>query len=119
MKINKFTDWLSSRQILESSDDDGNIEFFEKRKAGARKISTEAKAKGGPALLTHWHFFAKDKQYAEVIKSIKNKKNKEFFQSKYKSFMSKLHSKLDQKEFQTISGQLEVWGEVLHKVFQT
>jgi len=113
-----FKDWLAARRIVESADNNNDLDFFEKRRDGAKKISAAARAKGGPAMLTHWHFFAKDKQYAEVLRAIKSKKKKEFFEMKYNSFMSRLHkSKFDQKEFQTISGQLEVWGEALSRLF--
>ena len=114
-----FKDWLAARRIVESADNkDDDLDFFEKRRDGAKKMSAAARAKGGPAMLTHWHFFAKDKQYAEVLRAIKSKRKKDFFEMKYNSFMSKLHrGKLDQKEFQTVSGQLEVWGEALSRLF--
>jgi hypothetical protein len=116
-----FKDWFLARGLSEgvSSSDE---EFFEKRRAGARKISASAKEKGGPAMLTHWHFLAKDAEYEDVSKALEANKGKEFFVKKYKSFLEALlealhKSDFQQKRFQTISGQLEVWGEALSRLF--
>lgn len=112
-----FKDWFLVRGFSEgvSSADE---EFFEKRRAGARKISASAKEKGGPAMLTHWHFLAKDAEYEDVFKALEDRKGKEFFVGKYKSFLEQLHkSDFEQKRFQTISGQMEVWGEALSRLF--
>lgn len=94
------------------------LAFFEKRMAGAQKIATQAKAKGGPAKLTYWHFSAKHEQYLEIIKAIKEGKNEVYFRSKWKSLMSKLHNgSQKQEQFQKTSGMLETWGEVIAKLF--
>jgi hypothetical protein len=113
-----FRDWMLARSLSEGVSDTDE-EFFDKRREGARKISDSAKEKGGPAMLTHWHFLAKDAQYEDVIKAMKEKKGREFFVGKYKSFLEQLHkSDFGQKRFQAISGQLEVWGEALSRLFQ-
>jgi hypothetical protein len=113
-----FKDWMLARRLSEGAVSDKDEEFFGRRREGASKISDSAKEKGGPAMLTHWHFLAKDAQYEDVIKAVKEKKGKEFFVGKYKSFLEQLHkSDFEQKRFQTISGQLEVWGEALSRLF--
>lgn len=98
---------------------EGNLEFFTKRQAGARKISAQAKEKGGPSILTHWHFAAKEKPYSEAIRAIKENQDKKWFLSKYKECLNKLE-KFDftQKQFQVFAGELEVWGEVIVKLFE-
>ena len=112
-----FKDWMLARRLSEGASD-ADVEFFTKRREGASKISESAKEKGGPALLTHWHFLAKDAQYEDVTKALKEKRGKDFFVEKYKSFLEMLNkSDFEQKRFQTISGQLEVWGEALSRLF--
>ena len=44
------------------------IEFATKRLEGATKISDNAKAKGGPAMLTHYHFVVKLPHYEKASK---------------------------------------------------
>jgi hypothetical protein len=95
-----------------------NIAFFNKRRHGAAKIAAAAEAKGGPSILTYWHFAAKDKQYVDVLKAIKTGKDEKFFMSKYDELMDTLHkTKFNQKSFQQIVGQLEVWGEAIAQLF--
>lgn len=95
-----------------------NVAFFNKRRQGAAKIATAAKEKGGPSILTYWHFAAKDKQYAEVLKAINDGKDEKFFMSKYDETMNILHkTKFNQKSFQKIVGELEVWGEAIAQLF--
>jgi hypothetical protein len=94
------------------------LEFFEKRKAGAAKIAVEAKAKGGPSMLTYWHFSAKAQPYSEVISAIKSNKEPSFFLQKCQHLAGKLKFKtLKQEEFQKIMGQLEVYGEAYSQLF--
>lgn len=111
--MKNFLTYLESKQ-----DDNTDISFFEKRREGANKISIKSKKKGGAAMLTHWHFAAKDKQYQEVIIALKQNQSKTYYESKYKEKFEKLKSKLDQKSFQSISGELEVWGEALARLFK-
>jgi hypothetical protein len=44
------------------------IEFAKKRLEGATKISDNAKAKGGDAMLTHYHFVVKLPYYEKASK---------------------------------------------------
>jgi hypothetical protein len=95
-----------------------NKDFFEARKNGALKIALNAKEKGGPSLLTYWHYSAKDKPYADVLKAIAEKREENYFHDQYDKTMTKLHkTKFDQKEFQITIGELEVWGEAISKLF--
>ena len=95
-----------------------NVTFFNKRRDGAAKIASAAQAKGGPTILTYWHFAAKDKQYAEVLKAMETGKDEQFFMSKYDEIMNTLHkTKFNQKSFQQIVGELEVWGEAIAQLF--
>jgi len=97
---------------------DGLLEFFKKRKAGAEKIASEARAKGGPSMLTAWHFAAKSKPYSEVLSAIKNNRDESFYLNKCQQLANKLKfKKLKQKEFQEIMGELEVVGEALAEIF--
>jgi len=94
------------------------IEFFETRKKGAAKIATEAKAKGGPSMLTAWHFAAKRQPYTEVIAAIKSDKNEAFYLAKCNELVRKLKFKnLKQESFQETIGKLEVWGEAISQLF--
>ena len=95
-----------------------NLEFFKKRKEGAKKIATQAALKGGPSLLTAWHFAAKDKPYQEVLSAIEANKDEKFFKDKCKNLISKLHvGVMGQKSFQQIMGELEVWGETIEQIY--
>lgn len=94
------------------------MEFFEKRKEGARAIANMAKAKGGPSTLTYYHFHAKDPLYRQVIDAIRNERPKNYYKNKYDQIMSRLHrTKFDEKDFQELTGELEVWGEALSVLF--
>jgi hypothetical protein len=95
-----------------------NQDFFKKRREGAKKIATSAKAKGGPAMLTFYHFDAKDDEYREVLAGIKNNKPETFYKNKYNLVMNKLHqTKFDKESFQRLTGKLEVWGEAISVLF--
>jgi hypothetical protein len=92
-------------------------DFLNKRKAGAEKLATSAKAKGGYSILTAIHFAAKEKPYNDCLKwESKNGKEKHF-KAKAKEIYSKLSDldSLTQREFQTLMGELEVYGEVYIK----
>lgn len=94
------------------------LDFFEKRKSGAAEIASRSQAKGGPSMLSFWHFKAKNRPYEEVIQAIKSNSPESFFLSKYKSLLSKLnHTKMKQEDFQKTIGQLEVFGEALFELF--
>lgn len=95
------------------------LKFFIKRKDGAAKIAAQAASKGGPAQLTAWHFSAKAKPYREVLQAIKTNKDQKFFNAKYKEHARKIaKGGLTQKQFQEVTGRLEVWGEACAKLFK-
>jgi hypothetical protein len=107
-----------SESSCDKCDKKEKIDFFQKRRDGAKTIAVNAKAKGGPAMLTYYHFAAKDPLYKQVLDAIKSDKKEQFFKSKYDQSMSKLHrTKFDEKDFQKLSGELEVWGEALSVLF--
>lgn len=93
------------------------IEFLETRKKGAAKIERSARAKGGASLLTAQHFKAKEIPYNKAIEAALTENREEFYKKEADKCYSKLGSwkNMTQKEFQTIMGELEVWGEVYIK----
>ena len=48
-------------------------DFAKNRLAGAEKIIKNAKEKGGDAILSYYHFAAKDRPYNDIIKIFKIK----------------------------------------------
>ena len=98
--------------------DENPSQFIKARREGAKKIAAAAKAKGGPAMLTYYHFVVKDAEYREVLQAIKNKKPESFYNSKYDAIMNELHqTKFEKESFQKIVGKLEVWGEAISIIF--
>lgn len=89
-------------------------EFVEKRRAGADKIARAAEAKGSYSTLTMYHFKAKEKPYADAFKHREKEDKSEYYKKKTEEALEKLKGfdKLSQKEFQTLTGVLEVYGEV-------
>jgi hypothetical protein len=117
--IMKFQDFLESKQ-QNKQDNKDNIAFFEKRKEGARAIASQARSKGGPAILTVWHFAAKDEPYREVIRAIKDGKSEKYYKDKYRTLFAQLtNPDLQQEKFQRIIGKLEVWGEAIAQLFNS
>lgn len=112
--MKNFLEYVEAKKS-ESLED---ISFFKKRKAGAEKISHQAQEKGGPSILTHWHFDAKNPEYKKVLEAIEDKKSKEYFLDQYRNCLKKLNKdSFEQKEFQSLSGELEVWGEAIARLF--
>lgn len=103
--------------VIESIQDEKFQEFLETRKSGAAKIQASAAAKGGPSTLTAQHFAAKAKPYAEAIDCVNHRDREEVYAKHAEACLKKLKSwhKMTQREFQTIMGELEVWGEVYIK----
>jgi hypothetical protein len=89
-------------------------EFVEKRRAGADKIARAAEAKGSYSILTAYHFKAKEKPYADAFKHREREDKTEYYKKKVEETLEKLKGfdNLSQKEFQTLTGVLEVYGEV-------
>jgi hypothetical protein len=86
-------------------------EFIHKRLAGAKKIQAQAAKKGGYSTLTAIHFKAKFKPYAACIKNVDKSS---FAEKKASECFDKLKNwkKMSQREFQTVMGELEAYGEV-------
>jgi hypothetical protein len=99
---------------------DDPLEFLINRRKGAAETAAKAKAKGGDAILSYYHFAAKDKPYAEVMKVLKNDGLKEaikFAKSETKRVLNELDFINDtQKEFQALVGVIEVFGECYIKL---
>ena len=88
--------------------------FAEFVTAGAKKIEETARKKGSYAILTAYHFAGKVKPYTDALKWAKKEDKAAHFKDKYKEAYSRLKSidTLSQREFQTITGVLEAYGEV-------
>jgi hypothetical protein len=109
---------MSKWEIFIESKNEAMVEFFTKRKVGAEKIAAEARNKGGPAMLTAWHFAAKKRPYEEVIDAIKANKPKSYYDSKCRAGLHKIMcGRMGQKQFQEAMGIAEVYGEALAELF--
>lgn len=101
---------------------DDPLEFLINRRKGAAETAAKAKAKEGDAILSYYHFAAKDKPYAEVMKVLKNDGLKaaiKFSKSETKRVMGELDFINDtQKEFQALMGEIEVFGECYIKLIE-
>ena len=109
----KLKDILAQDQIPSS----GFEEFASKRYDGAKKISDNAKEKGGPAMLTYHHFVVKLPYYEKA-------KNGEFNLIEAKVELKQLlgelcvlsgEVKMEQTYFQKLVGKIEVLGELIIK----
>jgi len=102
--------------ILESKKDKF-MEFLEIRKKGAEKIQKSAEAKGGASILTAQHFKAKEIPYKKALEHSTEENKEKYYLKEAEKCLSRLKSwkTMTQKEFQTVMGELEVWGEVYIK----
>lgn len=106
----KFLDILNEQKSKSSFE-----EFAEKRLNGATKISNNAKEKGGPAMLTHYHFVVKLPYYK---KASEGKFDLSESKKEYKELLDKLcevGDNMKQVEFQKLVGKIEVIGELIIK----
>ncbi len=106
----KFLDILNEQKSKSSFE-----EFAEKRLGGATKISNNAKEKGGPAMLTHYHFVVKLPYYKEASEG---KFDLEKSKKEYKELLDQLcevGDNMKQVEFQKLVGKIEVIGELIIK----
>jgi hypothetical protein len=94
-------------------------QFLAKRLSGAIKIADSSQHKGGFATLTAIHYKAKLKPYRDAEKMEKNPNmDCDKCNAHYKKMAKQLHAKLadldklSQREFQSLMGELEVYGEV-------
>lgn len=100
------------RILGETHDEDAQPtlnDFLAKRKEGASKVQATAEKTGGPATLTAIHFKAKEKPYTEVLSHIDRDKLLSHVLIILKH-LTEIES-LTQTQFQTLTGQLEVYGE--------
>jgi hypothetical protein len=108
-----MNDWLKLSGLSESVVPDLNLkDFAKKRGKGANKIAQEAKAKGGPSILTYHHFDVKLPYYEKASKgTLDFNKSKE----EYKKLISQLSKieNIDEIDFQKIVGKIEVLGELI------
>lgn len=115
--INEELDKIKSmmRIIAESAELE---KFADKRYDGAKKISDNAKEKGGLAMLTYHHFKVKLPYYE---KASEGKLDIEDTKKEYKDLLEKFYSatksgmNIEQIAFQELLGKLEVLGELIIK----
>ena len=103
--------FMNEASIVGSEDP---MEFLKNRKAGAQETAKKAKEKGGDAILSYYHFAAKDKPYGSVIKTFKNEgldTTIKLCKNEYKRLMKECDLDMSQKEYQDIVGVIEVYGE--------
>jgi len=93
-------------------------DFAETRMGGAKKISENAKEKGGLSLLTYHHFVVKLPYYK---KASEGKLTKDAMEKEYKKLLVQLYNStkdgmdIKQIQFQELVGKIEVLGELLIK----
>jgi hypothetical protein len=87
-------------------------DFAKTRGEGAAKIASNAKEKGGLALLTWHHFKVKAPYYK---KASEGKLDMEQAKKEYEETYKKISLDMSQIEFQREVGRLEVLGELLIK----
>ena len=101
---------------------DDLLTFLKNRKNGAKETAAKAKEKGGDAILSYYHFAAKDQPYAEVMRVLKNEglqAAKKICKTQYKSLMKAVDLDMSQKEYQAVVGKIEVYGECYIKFLQS
>jgi DNA-binding ferritin-like protein len=98
--------------LLESTEPKSFDEFAETRMKGADKIATNAKNKGGLAMLTYHHFNVKAPYYKSAAEGKFNikKAKKEFNEC-----VKQLTDDMEQIAFQKLVGRIEVLGELIIK----
>ena len=103
--------FINEASIMGSDDP---MEFLKNRKAGAQDTAKKAKEKGGDAILSYYHFAAKDRPYNDIIKIFKNEgldAALKLCKSEYKRLMRECDLDMKQTEYQAIVGKIEVYGE--------
>lgn len=97
-----------------NKESDDLMEFLKNRRNGAKETAAKAKQKGGDAILSYYHFAAKDKPYAEVTSVLRNQglnAAKKLCKENYKMLLKNVDLDMSQKEYQAIVGKIEVYGE--------
>jgi len=91
--------------------------FAETRMGGAKKISENAKEKGGPAMLTYHHFVVKLPHYKKASEGKFDIKESKVEFKEHLDKLCGLSKDVDmgQVEFQKLVGLIEVLGELIIK----
>ena len=112
--MDKFAETYKKILLEEVTKEEKFDEFLNKRKTGADKIQKMTEKKGGYSTLTAIHYKAKEKPYADCLKWEDKTEREEHFKTKAKEIYKKLADldSLSQREFQSLMGELEVYGEV-------
>ena len=90
------------------------LDFLKNRKEGAKKSADMAKEKGGDSILSYYHFAAKNKPYSKVMSIFKNEGLDavlKLCKAEYKNLMKTVDLNMDQKKYQAVVGEIEVYGE--------
>ena len=113
--MDQFT--RTTNLVLEAHQDTAYETFLKARQAGAVKIHKAAAAKGGPATLTAQHFKAKAVPYKIALEHASDEHRDKVYAEHAERCLKQLKSwkTMTQRDFQTIMGELEVWGEVYIK----
>jgi hypothetical protein len=92
-------------------------EFAQKRYDGAKKITDNAKEKGGPALLTYHHFRVKLPYYEKAAEGKFDlaETKKEFKEKLDELCVLSKDVDMGQVDFQKLVGLIEVLGELIIK----
>jgi gas vesicle protein len=109
---------IANKILFEANEDINELhEFIQKRKSGADKIRKSSEAKGGPSKLTAIHFAAKEIPYKQALQLSTKDNCNDSLKKKGNELASRLKNwhQMSQKEFQTVMGQLEAYGEVYIK----
>lgn len=105
------------KKVIKSETEDFK-KFADTRMGGAKKITDNAKEKGGLSMLTYHHFKVKLPYYK---KASEGKFNLDEGKKEYKELLKKLYQStkgemnIEQIEFQKLVGQIEVLGELIIK----
>jgi hypothetical protein len=98
--------------INEDKSKDVFDEFADKRMGGAEKIADNAKEKGGLSMLTYHHFVVKLPYYKEASEG---NFDMEDAKKEFTKTLKSISLNMNQTDFQTEVGRLEVLGELIIK----
>jgi predicted ATPase with chaperone activity len=97
--------------------EDKLLDFLRQRREAAAESAKKAKEKGGYAMLSYYHFKAKDAPYKQAISVYKAEglaAVKKHLKQEYTKYTDDLVENFtNQKEFQDIVGKIEVVGEII------
>lgn len=114
MQLKNLRSFMYFSEASKNKESDDLMVFLKNRRNGAKESAAKAKTKGGDAMLSYYHFAAKDKPYSEVTSILKNEGLKsaiKLCKDKYKMLLKDLDLDMGQKEYQDVVGKIEVYGE--------